>query len=687
MSDTSSGNLSADSPITNLTADCLGYRHFAKNIATILDNATTREDCLVLGIHGEWGSGKTSAINLVIKELEDRQENLPQKVNFLKILSPFYSFIPDWMPKHIKQRTTIIHFSPWLFSNQENLTTAFFHELEKQLDNTWGNIKGFLKVIAALTLPSLEALSYLNPTTSKLIGNTTQHLIKNLQKRPSLEQAKQALNKALKSQKRPILIIIDDIDRLPADEMRQIFRMVKAVADLPYVTYLLGFDRKIVERALEKETDLEGPQWIEKIVQGSFDLPHIIPFRIELYFWNKLKTDIPDLYSQLDHDTAPYFKEYLFPQLKSLRQVTRLINALIVGWLSVKDIVNPTFFVIIESWRLFNHDLYKFIKSNIDNFYIKNAHHSEIFTNKIDGYEKNLNIHLKRFLNYFRPIDNQNFIYHYFIYNKDSLLLSPSELLEIEESLDHIERAEKIIIKLSNDTLDGNLSKIRALIFYWTQNLNNYSEDKITKIIYWVISIYDKLISIEKPSFEYNTQSEISNLIINLFERIKNEASQQECILKLFNDFPFCPLLIDRSSEMLLSIGIEESRYLFPSNTLQDILKRHQDKLKEIYQTKITELISKKESLLWPDNLVIIFFNLLDQEWIENFLQKHLDQTIRILTLIIKLFTNQYTYLAIIKLTPLQMMAEKILNSNHNESSKQTALKFLEIYNKYIQPQ
>lgn len=27
MSDTSSGNLSTDSPITNLTADCLGYRH------------------------------------------------------------------------------------------------------------------------------------------------------------------------------------------------------------------------------------------------------------------------------------------------------------------------------------------------------------------------------------------------------------------------------------------------------------------------------------------------------------------------------------------------------------------------------------------------------------------------------------------------------------------------------------
>ncbi|CAI3952203.1 KAP-like [Commensalibacter communis] len=208
------------------------------------------------------------------------------KFKILNDLFLYKTFEPD-RPSQIKETkplTTIIHFSPWLFSNQENLTTAFFHELEKQLDNSWGNIKAFLKTIAALTLPSLEALSYLNPATSKMVGNTTQLLIKNLQKRPSLEQTKRALNKALKAQKRPLLIIIDDIDRLPADEMRQVLRLVKSVADLPYVTYLLGFDRKIVERALEKDTDHEGPQWIEKIVQGSFNLPHIIPFKVQQFF-------------------------------------------------------------------------------------------------------------------------------------------------------------------------------------------------------------------------------------------------------------------------------------------------------------------------------------------------------------------------------------------------------------------
>jgi predicted KAP-like P-loop ATPase len=36
-----------------------------------------------------------------------------------------------------------------------------------------------------------------------------------------------------------MLVSVDDIDRLTAEEIRQIFRLMKAVADFPKVTYLL----------------------------------------------------------------------------------------------------------------------------------------------------------------------------------------------------------------------------------------------------------------------------------------------------------------------------------------------------------------------------------------------------------------------------------------------------------------
>ncbi len=67
----------------------------------------------------------------------------------------------------------------------------------------------------------------------------------------SLSQLRDELAADLHGQDKRLLVIIDDVDRLPANEVRQIFRLVKSVADLPNVNYLLIFDREVAERAFE----------------------------------------------------------------------------------------------------------------------------------------------------------------------------------------------------------------------------------------------------------------------------------------------------------------------------------------------------------------------------------------------------------------------------------------------------
>lgn len=50
-----------------------------------------------------------------------------------------------------------------------------------------------------------------------------------------------------------ILVIIDDIDRrLTPEETRQLFTVVKALADFPNVVYLLAFDREVAAQAIEQ---------------------------------------------------------------------------------------------------------------------------------------------------------------------------------------------------------------------------------------------------------------------------------------------------------------------------------------------------------------------------------------------------------------------------------------------------
>ena len=168
----------------------------------------------------------------------------------------------------------------------------------------------------------------------------------------------------LRTQRRRILVVIDDVDRLPADEARQIFRLVKSVADLPNVIHLLVFDRAVARKALGAEIHDDGPEWLDKIVQASFDLPPVRsadlqrllvteldavaqprPFISQIRWWNMLLSAI-------------------MPWMTSPRDVRRLANALAVSWPPVSKEVDFVDFVALETMRLFEPELHAMVKRN-----------------------------------------------------------------------------------------------------------------------------------------------------------------------------------------------------------------------------------------------------------------------------------------------------------------------------------
>ena len=53
-------------------------------------------------------------------------------------------------------------------------------------------------------------------------------------------------------------LTIDYIDRLSNEEIMAVFQLVKSLADFPYTTYLLAFDREIVTRALSDIQKYDG---------------------------------------------------------------------------------------------------------------------------------------------------------------------------------------------------------------------------------------------------------------------------------------------------------------------------------------------------------------------------------------------------------------------------------------------
>ena len=180
----------------------------------------------------------------------------------------------------------------------------------------------------------------------------------------SLSQLRDDLSAALREQHKRILVIIDDVDRLPADEVRQIFRLVKSVADLPNVIYLLIFDRNIAERAFDDPANELGPKWHEKIVQAAFDLPPVQRIDIQQLFLeglNKLvgAMDLPD-----QTRWGNVFHDGIAPWLSTPRDAGRLLNSLVVTWPAIARDVDFADFVALETLRLFEPGLHEFIRHN-----------------------------------------------------------------------------------------------------------------------------------------------------------------------------------------------------------------------------------------------------------------------------------------------------------------------------------
>jgi KAP family P-loop domain len=94
-------------------------------------------------------------------------------------------------------------------------------------------------------------------------------------KKLDIEKHRDAVVEAMRELKRQVVIIIDDIDRLPPKEVFEIVRLVKAVADFPSIIYILCYDPQYVEAAL-KSSQIEQPGlYLDKIVQMRLNIPVI----------------------------------------------------------------------------------------------------------------------------------------------------------------------------------------------------------------------------------------------------------------------------------------------------------------------------------------------------------------------------------------------------------------------------
>lgn len=330
--------LNPDAPIQSSAEDVLGFTPFAEHLAKAFATANLK-DGFVVAIFGPWGSGKTSFLNLLRGELKNAN---PQKIS-------------------------TVNFNPWWFSGQD-LTIRFFRELAANLSNDarMKNLRTSLLAFAGAISPILSGVPYVGN-----FGESLERITKLLgEAKSTTEEQKNALAKKLRESDTKIVVFIDDIDRLSVGEVRELFQLIKAVADLPNVIYLLAFDRKFVVNALEDVQRISGSDYLEKIVQASFELPTPDSGTLQGLFLSKLETIVRD--SSERGWQQQYWTELYRGGLRHLiatpREVALLTNSISLSLPAVDGEVNTADFIALECLRLTCRVAYEAIRSHGEMF-------------------------------------------------------------------------------------------------------------------------------------------------------------------------------------------------------------------------------------------------------------------------------------------------------------------------------
>lgn len=336
MTEESSTKLSADKPLEDPEQDLLGYADFAEHLAKSIVKMTPPEG-LVIGLYGAWGSGKTTLINFVLHHLS----KLPE------------SQIP-----------TTVRFNPWWFSGQEELLARFFQELQAGISQWRGQAASVLGKLGDLfgrmaKTPIVETILESNLMGAKVAVELAGELVA---PKKQVAEIKEDLAKELKKRGKRILVIIDDIDRLTREEIRQLFGVIKGVADFPNMLYILAFDRDVVVEALGGAQGKDGQKFLEKIVQVPFPLPLARMNALERLFEDRVFKIVDRSATLWEQDRwSDIFEDGLLPFFSTPRDVVRLANALQVTYAAIDGEVNPVDFIALEALRLFRPDLWRWI--------------------------------------------------------------------------------------------------------------------------------------------------------------------------------------------------------------------------------------------------------------------------------------------------------------------------------------
>lgn len=317
-----------DEPVRTRSSDRYAHYETARVLTSVIERAPA-DGSVVVGLHGPWGSGKTTILSLA------------------ETLLTGDGWAVTWC-------------SPWLYSagGQGAIMTGLLTE-----------------ACAALPpkTPAGKAAAQYRKRIASVVGNALRLTGREGVARKaeealdSIYNVRRELSRAIKASGTRLVVFVDDVDRLVESELRELFAALRAAGDIHGITYVVAMDDHEVARVIGNER-LDGAQFLEKLIAIPFPVQ---PVRYSILY-REAMAKLRDMLSACEIDTSDFdtllvaqLSKLLRPHLQTPRDVVRLLNRLAVTAEMAKSAeLSARDYVVCEVLAVFDTELYVALRSN-----------------------------------------------------------------------------------------------------------------------------------------------------------------------------------------------------------------------------------------------------------------------------------------------------------------------------------
>lgn len=325
-------DLLKDTPIKRIEEDKLGRRPLVDILIDSINGLVTSDHpCMVYGIYGKWGEGKTSLLNFVKNRLRNQG---------------------------YKDGIHLIVYNPWLVENNDALLREFFKSIMADSDDAIR--EGFRKYASLAIFASKTIVNAVVPGVGTALGNSIEWAKNTIgDNDDTIQKLKDKVSRQITKSQKHLVIIIDDVDRLDSEELHFLLRLIRQVADFPNCIYLLAMDVDMVSKSISKYhgngSSYDGRKFIDKIVQVPITLPKIPEVKMNRLIRNELGKLLK---GYLDEPPINDITKLISPLIETYRDLKRLCNQLLFVLPHLRGEVNVKDLCLLEAIKMVSNEAY-----------------------------------------------------------------------------------------------------------------------------------------------------------------------------------------------------------------------------------------------------------------------------------------------------------------------------------------